>query len=225
MRIISQEDIPLVGIYCLATDRFALVPESFFLRSKSFIERVRRCLDVPLIPTSVYHSPLIGMFSCGNSNGILVTSLSEPLRGIPQDIPVTLMHTLDNYTALGNLILANNRGAVIASGFCNESERIIEKALGVSVCRSTIAGLETVGRCGIATDDGALVHPEATEEEIKTIEKTLGVTVGVGTLNRGNAFVGACGIANVNGALVGSATTPVEVSRFEAAMQGNPLEE
>jgi len=224
MRIISQEDIPLIGIHCLATDRFALVPASFFSRGNRFIERVRKCLDVPLIPTMVYNSPLIGMFSAGNSRGVIITSLSNRPENIPQDIPVTLMHTSDNYTALGNLILANNRGAIIAPGFSRESEGIIGKALGVPVVKSTLAGLETVGSCGIATDEGAVVHPEATEAEIRLVEKTLGVRVGIGTLNHGNPFSGACGIANINGAIVGSATTPIEITRFESALQGNPLD-
>ena len=194
------------------------------------MERVERILNVPIIETQVYNSELIGLFTCGNANTIIIPGIADVPKNLPKDIRVVRLASethaeFNKYTAIGNLVLANNNGAIIASGFSKKTAQTICKALGVPVKLSTIAGLETVGSCGIATDAGVLVHPEATEDELELIEKVLKVPVGLGTLNHGTPFVGACAVANSNGVLTGFSTTPVEVTRLEGALQGMPVEE
>jgi translation initiation factor 6 len=154
----------------------------------------------------------IGLFTAGNSNGVIVPELAA---GITLDIQVNVIKSRS--TCLGNLVLCNDTGAIV-SPLLKKNAPDISKALGVPVEIGTIAGLNIVGSCGLSTNKGCLVHPGITKEEAQLIEKVLGVSVEKGTLNRGSPYVGACAIANSKGALVSQLTMPAELLRIEEAL-------
>lgn len=207
---------PFVGLYLVATEKYCLIPLSCY--TKNIDERIGSVLGVATARAKVCDSPFLGLFMRANSNGMVLPNLAGETVEDWLKTGVTDFHVEsveDKYTALGNLILANDKGAVISGGFSGESEKKIRDALGVEVARGTVAGLNTVGSCAVATNNGVLAHPEITEDEIKLIEGVLKVKVGIGTLNRGSPFVGACVAANSSGAVVGSLSTPVEVTNLE----------
>jgi len=122
------------------------------------------------------------------------------------------------YTALGNQILANDNGAIVNPDFPDETVEKIEKALGVSTRRSTIAGLKNVGASGVATNKGVLLHIEASEEELEIVEETLQVSGDIGTASSGVKYVGTCIVANSSGAITGKNTTGPELGRIENSL-------
>ena len=114
-------------------------------------------------------------------------------------------------TAYGNLVLANDKGAVVDPRFKETEIKKISETLGVEAVPTEIAGLPYVGSLAVATNKGVLAHPMLTAEEKKTLENVLKVPVDVGTVNCGVPYVGTGLIANSHAAVAGSMTTGPEM--------------
>jgi translation initiation factor 6 len=119
---------------------------------------------------------------------------------------------------MGNMVLANDKGALASPNLSADAIETISKTLGVPTEQGTIAGINNVGAAGVATNKGALLHPDATAEEAEAAEEILGVPVDVGTGCGGVKYVGVCMIANSYGAIVGETTTGPELGRIESAL-------
>jgi len=150
---------------------------------------------------------------------ILTNSEKEKFLELKKLFGMNLLILKSKFTAVGNLILCNGKGAIISKVFNKKEKKEIEDCLGVEAVFSSIAGIQTVGSCGIATNKGCLLHRDAKEEEIKIVEDVLKVKVDIGTANFGSPFVGSCIIANSKGALVGESTTGPEIVRIQEALE------
>ncbi|MEM7824989.1 MAG: translation initiation factor IF-6 [Candidatus Aenigmatarchaeota archaeon] len=205
---------PNLGIYAKACDKFCLVG---YLVLDVF--KIEDMLKVKVKRVTIANTDFVGMLSAFNSHGILISKIvneneMKSFNEIEKEFNVRVEIVPSRFSALGNLILCNDKGAVISKLFGKKEKEIIENCLDVEVVSGKIASLSTVGSCGIATNQGCLVHRDAKEEEIKLIEDVLKVQVDIGTANFGSPFVGSCIISNSNGALVGLSTTAPEISRI-----------
>ncbi|AEK73894.1 translation initiation factor IF-6 [Thermococcus sp. 4557] len=216
------ENSPYLGVYGTATDRLALIREGL---GEKKLEVLREVLKVPLIETSIMKSRIVGIFAAGNSNAIVVPwyvwdaeleKINGQLRehGIDTEI-VPFQSTL---TAFGNLILANDRAALVSAKFSREETKRLEDVLGVEVERGMIGDFHAVGSVGVVTNRGGLVHPEATDEELEWLRDLFKVDIYVGTANMGVPFVGSCMLANSHGVVVGHLTTGPEIVKIEEAL-------
>lgn len=204
---------PNLGVSILAKDNVAIVSPGL---QESYTKSIEETLKVPIIKTPICGSNLAGALMAGNSNGLIVSPhiFSHELDIIREhDINVEIMP--DKLTAIGNIVVANDNGAIVHPDISNEAKRVIRKTLEVEVVEATIAGFDIVGSAIAATNRGALVHPDATEKELELVEEALGVTTKIGTVNRGVKLVGACIIANSNGVIVGNKTTGPELARID----------
>jgi len=199
-----------IGVYSIANDQFVMIPKMVPLKKA---ERTAEWLKVKLIHTSISGSVLIGALACANSNGIL---LPNSIRAEELDIikslfnaNITIMET--KKTAYGNLVLANDRGAVVDPRFKEPEIRQIADTLGVEAVPAEIAGLPYVGSLAVATNKGVLAHPMLKDEEKKTLETVFKVPVDVGTINCGIPYAGTGLIGNTNAAVAGSMTTGPEM--------------
>jgi len=199
-----------IGVYSFATERFVVVPTMVPLKKA---ERTAEWLKVTLVHTSISGSVLAGALACANSNGILLPNSvrEEELAVIKASFEgnITVMET--KKTAYGNLVLANDRGAVVDPRFKEPEIRKIAEALGVEAVPSEIAGLPYVGSLAVATTKGVLAHPLLKDEEKKLLESTLKVPVDVGTINCGIPYVGTGLVGNSHAAVAGSMTTGPEM--------------
>jgi translation initiation factor 6 len=199
-----------LGVYSLATDRFFMVPNSVPPKKA---QRLSEWLKVKLIHTSVGASVLIGALACANSNGILLPSFirEEELGTIRKsfDGNITIMET--KKTAYGNLVLANDQGAIVDPRLKPADVDKISETLGVEVARSEIAGLPYVGSLAVATNKGVLAHPFLKDTERRLLEDLLKVPVDVGTVNCGLPYIGTGLIANRHTAIAGLLTTGPEI--------------
>jgi translation initiation factor 6 len=114
-------------------------------------------------------------------------------------------------TAYGNLVLANDHGAIVDPRLRNPDLHCISETLCVEVVPSEIAGLPYVGSLSVATNKGSLVHPMLKNTEKKIIEDVLKVPVDFGTVNCGIPYVGTGLIANSHTAIAGLLTTGPEM--------------
>ena len=216
------ENSPYLGVYGLATDKVALVREGL---NESRLGILGDVLKVPIVETSVMKSRIVGIFAAGNSNAILVPwyvwdSELEYITGQLREfgVDITVEPFKSPLTALGNLILSNDKAALVSAKFTREDAKRIEDVLGVEVERGMIGDYHAVGSAGVVTNRGGLVHPEATDEELEWLRDLFKVDIYVGTANMGVPFVGSCMLANSHGVVVGGATTGPEIVKIEEAL-------
>ncbi|ALM75217.1 translation initiation factor IF-6 [Thermococcus barophilus] len=216
------ENSPYLGVFGVATDRVLLVREG--LQEKK-LNVLREVLKVPIIETSIMKSRIVGIFAAGNSNAIVVPyyiwdteleRINAALREYGLDIRIEPF--LSKLTALGNLILANDKAALVSAKFTREEAKQLEDILGVEVERGIIAEFHAVGSVGVVTNKGGLVHPETTEEELEWLRDLFKVDIYLGTANQGVPFVGSCMLANSFGVVVGHLTTGPEIVKIEEAL-------
>jgi translation initiation factor 6 len=119
-----------------------------------------------------------------------------------------------NETAIGNLILCNDKGCII-SDMLSRFRKEISDALGCEVETGKIAGLDIVGSCAAASNVGCLCHREAKEEELKRIEEILKVKTDLGSVTYGTPYIRSGIIVNSKGAVVSEPTTGAELGRIE----------
>jgi len=201
-----------VGLFMLATDRFVLVPD---ILEDEEIEEIARVLKVDPIPTRIAGTSLIGVFAAGNSSGVVVPYIAreDEVKGLKEH-GIDVLMIKDVPTALGNLIAANDRGAVISKSIREENVKRIAEFLGVDAEWTNIAGTELVGASIVATNRGFLAHPNTTEEELRMLQRVFGVEGTTTTVNYGDPFVRTA-VVNSYGVIVGDDTSPVELMRIE----------
>lgn len=206
---------PNLGVSMAVTEKTAIVPPSI---QDGMVNLIEECLDVSVIKTPISGSNLTGALVCGNSNGFIVSkyAFDSELKAI-EDAGFEVERIPDKLTAVGNIILANDSGAIVNPLLSDKSVELISQVLDVEVQKGTIANYKITGSVAAATNKGALVHPSATRGEIESLEKLLKVPADVGTVNNGTKLVGACTAANSRGVIVGLSTTGPELARIEEA--------
>jgi translation initiation factor 6 len=194
----------------MATDKFVAIP---VMVPKEKAQEFADWLKVPLVYTQIGGSVLIGALACANSNGILLPNSvrDEELEQIKSVFSGNIRIMETKKTAYGNLVLANDRGAVVDPRFKPKEISQISETLAVEAVPTEIAQLPYVGSLAVATNKGVLAHPLLTVEERKTLESVFRVPVEVGTINCGIPYVGTGLIANSYAAVAGSMTTGPEM--------------
>ena len=199
-----------IGVYSLATDKVVIIPKSVPIGKA---EEVGEWLKVDLAHVTVGKSVLVGALACANSNGILLSHFvtKEEAKVIKSVFEgnMTIMET--KRTAYGNLVLANDNGAIVDPRLKPSEIKDISETLGVEVVPSEIAGLPYTGSLGAATNKGVLVHPLLKNSERKILGEVLKVPVDVGTTNCGIPYVGTGLIGNRHAVVAGSMTTGPEM--------------
>ena len=154
-----------------------------------------------------------------NNHGILIprTSAQYELEHLEKStgLDVTVIDT--KYTALGNMIVANGKGAIVSPMISKENIKKIEDALDVEVIQKRVAGYHQVGAMIVATDNGGVIHPETDEKDIKTISDVLGVHVEAATINGGIPFVSSGILANNHSVVIGRLTNGPEIMMLTRA--------
>jgi len=197
---------PNIGLYGFATDKYCM------LGIKHKPDKLK-ALDVKLNISTAMNSSLPSLFIAGNSFGIAVPALMElyELRHLEKLFNVLVLDT--DYTAIGNLVLLNDKGAVL-SPLLRKHKGDIKNFFGIPCEVSKVAGTVVTGSAAITTNRGCLVHPKVKEDEKKLIEETLQVKVDIGTVNFGSPFVKSGIIANSKGLVVSEACSGPELGRI-----------
>ncbi len=201
---------PCLGVFSLVTDTILILPKAVPAKKA---EKLSTWLKTSLIQTSVGGSVLVGALACANSNGILLPSFvrEEELETIKEGFKgnITIMET--KKTAYGNLVLANDHGAIVDPHLKTQDVQKIAETLSVEVVPAEIGDLPYVGSLATATNKGVLTHPLIKDTERKLLEDVLKVPVDVGTINCGIPYVGTGLIANRHAAIAGLLTTGPEI--------------
>lgn len=208
LRVCGEDFVGLLGF---ASDKYAILSENF---------PDKDVLGVPSLKTRIYGTGLVGLFLAGNSNGVLLPYLisekkEEELRGFLGKLGVDLAVLGGKHTALGNLVAANDHGAVVSPRIAEV--RAIEKALNVPAVKMEVGGHEDVGAILCTTNKGFVAHPDA-EKELGKLEEIFKVKGMCSTVNFGFPFVKSGIIANSNGYITGLKTSGIELGRLDDAL-------
>jgi translation initiation factor 6 len=206
-----------VGAYGIATDSFVFTSSNM---SEKALDSIERAFNLPLVQSTIATLDAVGLVSVATSNGILVpyTISDDELEQIKATSGVNVDWLDDRMTALGNIIVANDNGAMCHPDFDFKSRQKISDTLGVEVVPGSIAKLPIVGANTVATNKGAIVHPLAAEGEIELLAQLLKVEVEVGTVNRGSPFTSLGVLANIDGMIAGTETTGVELAHISQVL-------
>ena len=210
----------LIGVYFEANNSFILHPP---LLIKDTFEKFKKVFSKPLYPLTINNSNLLGVYFVSNKHGIIVPhiikddELDKLKSYVNGEVEIGILDSLDN--AFGNLILCNDKGAIISSllrGYKNE----IENILNVETEIFEFAGSYLPGSISLANNNGCLVHPLATDEEIEKIKSILKVEeIDVSTINRGIPYLRAGAIVNDSSGVFGMDTTGPEMMRLTSVLK------
>lgn len=207
-----------VGLFAVPTENLCLVPPQLKPRQKKLIRDV---LGVTVISTTLAGSILLSPMAVGNSNGILLSNmvLDEELEVIKKKVGDLNVDVIEGkYTAIGNLVLANDEAALASDILPRKVIKKIQDTLGVEVITGRIAERSYVGSLAVVTNMGGIVFAEVTEEDEKKLFEIFKVEVIPGTVNNGVRFVRSGIVANSKGAIIGSMTTGPELMTISRAL-------
>lgn len=198
-----------LGFNAVVTNEYILVPPNF--KKKDFF-------DLDTVESRIGKTNLVGLFSAGNSKGLLVPrELSEIERENLENSDIDFQVLESRNNALGNLILCNDKGAVISPKL-EEFKEEIEDALDVNAKVGRISGLNP-GVSGVANSKGAVIHRDASEEDAEMVKEALDLDeIDIGSVNMGSPFIGSGAVTNDNNLLAGESTTGPEIGRFDRTL-------
>jgi translation initiation factor 6 len=203
---------PNIGVFARALDDIIVIPPE---ATEEFKEAVRLALDADLVETTVQGSAIIGSLLAGNRKGVIVSGLArdDEIAALAEHREVMLL--TGSMNAAGNVILVNDRVAIVHPEMEKETAAEIGSFLGVKVMVAALGGIKTVGMAGAATEKGIIVHPRTTDQEIERIAEFCGVPVGTGTINMGSGLIGTGLLVTTRGYLAGAQTSGFELGRIE----------
>jgi translation initiation factor 6 len=207
---------PNIGVYISVNDNFVFLPMGF---AETKAEKLGEYLDAKPLYTSVANTRLLGALMVGNNNGILLptTAYAEEYDFLKKETGLNVGVLDSKYTALGNVICANDKGAIVSPWLSKDDVQTIEQTLAIEVVQKRVAGMNQVGAVMVANNSGAVIHPEADEEDMKMFANTLGVKIEHATINNGIPFVKSGILANNHGVVVGTLTTGPEIMMLTRA--------
>ncbi|MEM2102232.1 MAG: hypothetical protein QXM22_01805, partial [Candidatus Bathyarchaeia archaeon] len=120
-----------IGVFSLATDNLFIAP---CLAPVKRMEKLGKLLKVKTVFTTVGGSVLIGALICANSKGVILPHFVreeeiEPIRSADAELNITVMET--KRTAYGNMVLANDYGAIVDPRIKPDIVKQISETLGV----------------------------------------------------------------------------------------------
>jgi len=201
---------PNIGIFMRANDRFLLVPKGL---AQTKVDKLCQSLGVAAVPTSIAESRLLGALATMNSNGILVSRLAEEVEvsEIRAATGMSVARLDSKMTAVGNLVVANDRCALVSPILDARAVAQVKDVMGTEVLRTAIGEYYQVGSLVVATNTGAAVYPGLDEKEVGRLSTALGVDAYPTSVNSGVPYVASGLIANSKNAVAGSQTTGPEL--------------
>jgi translation initiation factor 6 len=201
---------PNIGVFLKGNEKFILVPKGL---AQTKTDRLCDGLQVSAVPASIGESRLLGPLVSMNSNGILVSRLAEEVEilEIRRATGMNVSRLDSKLTAVGNLVVGNDRCALVSPALDSRAMAQVRDVLGTEVERFPIGEYHQVGSFVVATNNGAAVYPGLDEKEVGRIGAFLGVDAYPTSVNSGVPYVASGIVANSRNAVVGSQTTGPEL--------------
>jgi translation initiation factor 6 len=209
---------PNVGIFLRANDKFLLAPKGIAsTKSKMLADdlKVEPCF------VSIEGTRLLGPLAVMNNKGIMVTRMVEDyeVKEISSKTGLPVARFESKLTAVGNLVAANDKGAVVSPILDSKAVSQVRDILDVEVHTLTIDDYVQVGALIVATNSGAAVYPKLSEKEVQELGEVFGVEAYPASINGGIPFLSSGLVANSRNAVVGNLTTGPELIFLTKALK------
>ena len=135
---------PNVGIFAKSNDSVVLLPYGYAeTKSKKLIDY----LEVDPVFVSIAGNRIIGPMVVLNNNGMILPSLAsdDEITYLKQMTGLNIARLESKLTAVGNLITANDYGAIVSPLFKGEFDKQIEDILGINVHTMSVADFNQTG--------------------------------------------------------------------------------
>ncbi len=187
--------------------------------AKTKAEKLAKYLEVEPLYTAVANTRLMGALMSINNHGVLLptTAYQDEYDFLKKETDLEVGVLDSKYTALGNVICTNDKGAIVSPWLSQSDVETIKQVLDVEVVQKRISGLNQVGALMVANNSGGVIHPEADEEDMKMFANVLGIHLEHSTINAGVPFVESGILANNHTVVVGSMTTGPEIMMLTRA--------
>ena len=207
---------PNIGVYISVNDTIGLVPMGF---AETKAKKLEEYLNIEVMYTAIANTRLIGALSVMNNKGFLLPSTAyqdefDYLKN-ETDLEIGVLDT--KFNALGNVICANDKGAIVSPALSKENCKVISDVMGVEVLQKKISGTHLAGVTLRANNTGAAIHPEAEEKDIEIIADVLSVNIEQTSINGGVPYVTSGILANNHCIIVGSMTSGSEIMNLTRA--------
>lgn len=216
-----------IGIYAYANDKVLIIPPGL---KRDDIREMVNVLRAEPIEAKIAGTTLNGVFIAGNNNAIILphivfhdelTHIRNSIKEKGLDIVVVVLDS--KLTALGNVVLCNDRGCVGSPLLEEPTVKKIEDSLGVELVKARLVNMEVPGGISVITNTGGVIHPDASEDDLKILREVTKVSVEPATVNAGVPYVKSGLVANSKGVIVGGITTGPEILRIKAGFEGSRL--
>jgi len=209
---------PNVGIFLRGNDKFLLAPKGIAgTKSKMLADdlKVEPCF------VSIDGTRLLGPLAVMNNKGIMVTRMVEDyeVKEISSKTGLPVARFDSKLTAIGNLVAANDKGAVVSPVLDSKAVSQVRDVLDVEVLTLTIDDYVQVGALIVATNSGAAVYPKLSEKEVQEVGEVFGVEAYPASINGGIPFLSSGLVANSRNAVVGNLTTGPELIFLTKALK------
>jgi translation initiation factor 6 len=210
----------LIGVYLTANNSYILYPPTILA---PLLKRFKTIFKEPFYPLTINNSNLLGVYTASNKYGIIVPHIirEDELNKLKSHLNdsncIGVLKSIDN--AYGNLILCNDKGAII-SPFLRNYRAEIEDILNVETIIYEFANYYLPGSISLTNNYGCLVHPLSTDDEIEYITSILKVDeADVSTVNRGIPYLSSGAIVNDESGIFGVDCTGPEMMRITTILR------
>ncbi len=210
-----------IGLYFKSTNKFFIYHANIIQKK---INLVHEELKVTPVPVYLVDTLITSPFIVANKNGVIVTSLFEPyalddLANKLKELDVNFAVVDVKYTALGNIIVANDRGAISSPILPKSIRKIVSDVLDVEVVSSTIGRFSYVGSLAAVNNKFGISSPSIKEDEKQLIEDVLKIKLYESTVNNGVELVSLGIVLNDNGIVVGEDSSGKELMLLSAVFE------
>jgi len=216
LRAVDFGGDPFLGVFAVASEEHLFVP---IAPPPAAVQAMEKALGVEATALSIGGTRVVGTLLAANRSGIVMGDIAttEEVKAVKRTgLNVHILKGRLN--AAGNLILANDRAALVHPRLVQAQVQAVANTLGVEVEKGTVAGLYTVGSAAVATNRGVLAHPKVDDDEMDQLKDLFKLEVGIGTVNYGSPMIGSGVVANSKGACFGTPSTGVEKGRVAEAL-------
>ncbi len=207
---------PNIGVYISVNDTIGLVPMGF---AETKAKKLEEYLNIEIIYAAIANTRLIGALSVMNNKGFLLptTAYQDEYDFLKNETKLEVGVLDTKFNALGNVICANDKGAIVSPALSKENCNVISDVMGVEVLQKKIAGSHLAGVAIRANNTGAVIHPETEEKDLEIIADVLGVNIEHSSINGGVPYVSSGILANNHCIVVGSLTSGSEIMNLTRA--------
>ncbi len=208
-----------IGNYAKATNSYLIAGGA--TKDKE-VEELAEALEVESVKVVIGDCRVTAPFFVGNKSGLLISKFIDPetVQVLKKELTGINVEVVEvKHTAIGNLILVNDRGAIFSNILPPRFIKSVSDVLDIEPAIGVVANATYIGSLAVVNNNGCLVSPFAQDEEMERIEEFLSVGVERGTINSGVQFISSGLIANDKGAVAGGFTDGIEMMKISQALK------